>query len=162
MRNLFRWEVWMLIGIVATVPTVAQSDGNPRADNESVRDKLIGGWRLAWLEQQAADGKTTKVERTGILVYTRDGHMSVQIMAPNPESPPESGPVQYEQGGYEGYYGTYEVNEKAHTVTHHVEGALVRALIGSKLARVYRFSGKQLILTSSRPDEHWTIAWEHY
>jgi hypothetical protein len=27
---------------------------------------------------------------------------------------------------------------------------------------VYRFADGQLILTSSRPDEHWAIAWEHY
>ena len=60
------------------------------------------------------------------------------------------------------YFGTFEVNEQAHTVTHHVEGALVRSLIGNDLTRVYRFSGNQLVLTSSRPDEHWTIAWEHY
>ena len=55
----------------------------------------------------------------------------------------------------------YEVDEAAHTVTHHVEGALLRSLIGKNLTRVYRFEGRQLILTSSRPDEHWTIAWEH-
>jgi len=36
----------------------------------------------------------------------------------------------------------------------------VRSLIGKNLTRVYRFEGKQLILKSSRPDEHWTIAWE--
>jgi hypothetical protein len=70
--------------------------------------------------------------------------------------------VQYDQGGYEGYYGTYEVNEKEHTVTHHVEGALVKGLIGKDLTRVYKFEGKQLVLRSSRADEHWTICWEHY
>jgi hypothetical protein len=71
-------------------------------------------------------------------------------------------PVKYDQGGYEAYYGTYDANEQAHTVTHHVQGSLVRALIGKDLTRVYRFSDGQLILKSSRPDEHWTIAWEHY
>jgi hypothetical protein len=43
-----------------------------------------------------------------------------------------------------------------------VEGALVRTLIGNDLTRVYQLSGKQLILKSSRSDEHWTIAWEHF
>ncbi len=71
-------------------------------------------------------------------------------------------PVKYDLGGYEAYYGTYEVNEQANSVTHHVQGSLVRALVGKDLTRIYRFSDGQLILKSSRPDEHWTIAWEHY
>jgi len=96
-----------------------------------------------------------------MIVYTRDGHMSVQIVFPNTENV-QGGPVQYEKGGYEAYYGTYEVNEQANRVTHHVEGALVRTLIGKDPTRVYHFSDKQLILRSSRPDEHWTIAWERY
>jgi hypothetical protein len=83
-------------------------------------------------------------------------------MLPNAESAPEGNPVKYDQGVYEAYFGAYEVNAEAHTVTHHVKGSLVRVLIGKDLTRVYRFSGGQLILKSSRPDEHWTIAWERY
>ena len=90
------------------------------------------------------------------------GHMSVQIMLPEHGAGNPSNPVKYEQNGYEAYYGTYEVDERAHTVTHHVEGALVRALVGKNLTRQYRFEGKQLILKSSRADEHWSIAWERY
>jgi hypothetical protein len=162
MKNQLCWMVGILLALAVSSPGSAQSPGNASADKNAVRDKLIGAWRLAWLEEPAAEGKAARVERTGTLLYTRDGHMSVQIMAPRAESPAESGPVQYEQGGYEAYFGTFEVNEQAHTVTHHVEGALVRSLIGNDLTRVYRFSANQLVLTSSRPDEHWTIAWEHY
>jgi len=132
------------------------------AANDRVEDKLVGSWRLAWVEEQQADGTMKKfTDRVGTIVYTRDGHMSVQIMLPEGQSAPENNPVKYERGSYEAYYGPYEVDEVAHTVTHHVEGALVRSLIGKNLTRVYRFEGKQLILKSSRPDEHWTIAWEH-
>ena len=153
---------WML-GILVVVGTTGSLESQPTAKASGpVRDKLIGAWRLAWLEQPGPDQKAMRVERTGVIVYTRDGHMAVQIMAPKPDAPAESGPVQYEQGGYEAYYGTYDVDEQAHTVTHHVEGALVRSLVGNNLTRVYRFSDGKLILTSSRPDEHWTIAWEHY
>ena len=52
----------------------------------------------------------------------------------------------------------YEVNERDHTFTFHVEGALVRSLIGKDLPRAYEFSGKQLIVKSTRPDEHWRVA----
>jgi hypothetical protein len=65
------------------------------------------------------------------------------------------------QGGFEASFGTYEIDERAHAFTYHVEGALVRTLIGQDLTRVYDFSGKQLIVKSSSPDEHWRVAWEH-
>jgi hypothetical protein len=117
---------------------------------------------LAWVEERLADGTIKRYrDRVGTIVYTADGHMSVQIMLPEGQAVPGNNPVKYDQVHYEAYYGPYEVDEAAHTVTHHVEGALVRSLVGKNLTRVYRFEGKQLILTSSRPDEHWTIAWEH-
>jgi hypothetical protein len=147
----------ILVAAAAATIAVAQS-GN----QGSVRDKLIGSWRLAWVEEQQADGTMKRSsDRRGTIVYTRDGHMSVQIMLPRGDDVPGNNPVKYDQGGYEAYYGPYEVDEAAHTVTHHVEGAIVRSLIGKNLTRVYSFEGKQLILRSSRPDEHWTIAWEH-
>ncbi len=127
----------------------------------SVRDKLVGAWRLFSLEDQGPNGKMIKLDRSGVLMYSRDGHMAVEIMAPA-GAPAESGPVKYAEGGFEAYFGTYSVDEATHTVTHHVEGALVRSLIQKDLARVYRFSGQRLILKSARPDEHWTIVWEHY
>ena len=55
-------------------------------------------------------------------------------------------------------YGTYQVDERAHTFTFHVEGALVRSLVGKDLPRSYEFSGKQLIVKSTRADEHWRVA----
>jgi hypothetical protein len=128
-----------------------------------VKEKLVGAWRLAWVDEPQADGKVTRyTNRRGTIAYTRDGHMSVQIMLPEGEAPSGKNPVKYDQGSYEAYFGTYDVDEQAHTVTHHVEGALVRALVGKNLTRVYHFSDGQLILKSLRPDEHWAIAWEHY
>ena len=155
MREALFAAVWLLVAIVS--PGIRQSGAG-----ESARDRLIGSWRLAWVEEQQADGTMKRyTDRRGTIVYTRDGHMSVQIMLPEGLSVPGKNPVKYDRGSYEAYYGPYEVDEAAHTVTHHVEGALLRSLIGKDLTRVYRFAGEQLILKSSRPDEHWTIAWEH-
>jgi Lipocalin-like domain len=130
--------------------------------NEGIRDRFIGAWRLAWLEEEGAGGKVHRVDCTGMLVYTRDGHMSLQVMYRNPQAGTHAGPVQYAQGGYEASFGRYEIDERARTFTFHVEGALVRSLIGKDLARVYEFSGKQLSVKSSSPNEHWRAAWEHY
>lgn len=154
---------WMLVVVALAFTGVVAAQSAEKAATGSVKERLIGAWRLAWTEEQGADGKMNRiVDRQGTIVYARDGHMSVQIMLPNAGATVDGNPVKYDQGGYEAYYGTYEVNEQAHTVTHHVEGSLVRTLVGKNLTRVYSFSGGQLILKSSRPDEHWTIAWEHY
>lgn len=161
MKKLLCCVLGTVMVVTADVASFSQSSG--RADSGPVKERLLGAWKLAWIEEQGADGKMTRiVDRRGTIVYTRDGHMSVQIMLPKPEDSPGGNPIRYDQGGYEAYYGTFRVNEQAHTVTHHVEGALVRKLVGNDLTRVYQFSGGQLILKSYRGDEHWTIAWEHY
>ena len=133
--------------------------GQDRGGNDRVRERFVGAWRLVSLEEEGADGKIKMADSTGLLVFTRDGHMSVQVMERNPQAQTAAGPEQYSQGGYEASFGTYEIDESAHTFTFHVEGALVRTLISKDLTRVYDFSGKQLIVKSSSPDEHWRVAW---
>ena len=161
MRRMIRWVV--ATGIVLAQTGALQSQSADKASDAPVREKLVGAWRLVWVDEQQRDGTTKRItDRRGTIVYTRDGHMSVQIMLPNTGKASETNRVQYDQGGYKAYYGTYDVDEQAHAVTHHVEGALVRSLVDKNLTRVYRLADGQLILKSSRPDEHWAIAWEHY
>lgn len=88
--------------------------------------------------------------------------MSVQVMDRNPPTQARGGPEQYSQGGYEASFGTYEIDAPGQSFTFHVEGALVRSLIGKDLPRAFELSGKQLIVKSTRPDEHWRVVWEHY
>ena len=129
--------------------------------NQGVRERFLGAWRLAQLEVPDADGRVHRADCTGQLIFTRDGRMGVQVMYRNAQTGASSTPVQYAQGGYEASFGTYELDERAATFTFHVEGALVRTLIGQDLRRVYEFSGKQLIVKSSDPNEHWKAVWEH-
>ena len=166
MKKLFSLGLMFLfIGMTAmTLSGSPGPSGQDRDVNAAVRDRFVGAWRLAWLEEQGADGKIHRADCTGLLVYTRDGHMSVQVMYrnPQPNSQPatNSAPVQYAQGGYEASFGTYQIDEGAHTFTFRVEGALVRTLIGKDLPRAFELSGKQLIVKSTHPDEHWRVAWE--
>jgi hypothetical protein len=162
-RLLSLAPVFLFIGM----STMTLSGSQHRDVDNAGRDRFVGGWRLARLEEEGADGKVDRADCTGLLVYTRDGHMSVQVMYRNPPANPQAAttnaaPVQYAQGGYEASFGSYQINESAHTFTFHVEGALVRTLIGKDLTRVYNFSDKQLIVKSSNPDEHWRVAWERY
>ncbi len=154
--------VSLLVGIAA----MTLSAGQDRGTNDGIQDRFVGAWRLASLETQSADGKTHRADSTGLLVFTRDGHMSVQVMERNPHSQTtkqtSAEPEQYSQGGYEASFGTYQIDENAHTFTYHVEGALVRTLIGKDLPRAFALSGKQLIVKSTHSDEHWKATWEHY
>ena len=148
-----------MVGILLFSLALASSGQGSRSDMV-MQDRLIGAWRLAWLEEADAAGNIHKADCTGLLVYTRDRHMSVQVMYRNASPENKSVPTQYAQGGYEASYGTYQIND-AHTFTFHVEGALVRTLIGKDLKRVYELSGNQLIVKSPDPKEHWRVAWEH-
>jgi hypothetical protein len=78
----------------------------------------------------------------------------------DPQAGAGPGPVQYAQGGYEASFGRYDVDERAHTFTLHVEGALVRSLVGEHLTRVYELSETQLVVNPASPNEHWRVTWE--
>jgi hypothetical protein len=70
--------------------------------------------------------------------------------------------VQYAQGGYEATFGRYRVDPSARTFTYHIEGAIIRSLIGNDLVRSFELAGNRLIVKSSNPDERWRVAWERY
>jgi hypothetical protein len=95
-----------------------------------------------------------------MLIYTRDGHMSVQLMYPPAESSLSN---EYVKDGYEASFGSYDVDEAAQTVTHHVQGSVTRnLLVGKDLPRKFEFTTDgHLLIQSTRPDEHWSVTWEH-
>jgi Lipocalin-like domain len=160
-KLLWLGAVSLFIGMT-TISGLTVSGNQSRDVDQSIRERFVGAWRLAGLETEGADGKVHRADSTGLLVFTRDGHMSVQVMERNPQPQTAAGPEQYSQGGYEASFGTYQIDESTHTFTFYVEGALVRTLIGKDLPRAFEFSGKQLIVKSTRPEEHWRVAWEHY
>ena len=61
---------------------------------------------------------------------------------------------------YDAYFGTYEVDDVQHIVTHHVEGELRPNLVGAAYGRRFGFEGGNLVLSSARPEDHWRVIWE--
>ena len=143
----------ILAMLLVAIYAVSQTSG-------SDKERLIGAWRLA--SMSGPDGKplTTGVP-TGMLIYTRDGHMSVQLMYPKTASALSN---EYVRNGYEASFGSFDINEATHTVTHHVLGSNTGdALVGKALPRIYQFTADgHLTIRSARPDEHWSVSWEHY
>lgn len=152
--------VWSLVFILALSGLAqAQSAKKSDADHSSAKEKLIGAWHLVAMEEPGADGRLIRItNRKGMLIYSHDGHMSVEIMYPESEAAVSN---DYVLNGYEASFGSYDVNEEAHTVTHHVQGSVTRALVGKDLTRVYRFAERRLIIQSARSEEHWSVVWEH-
>jgi len=152
---------WTLVAFVALHGfSLSQSAEMKVASSGSAREKLIGAWRLVSLEGPGPDGKTNRItDLKGMLIYTRDGHMSVQLMYPESASDLTN---DYVRNGYEASFGSYDVNEQVHTVTHHVQGSITEGLVGKDLPRALQFSDGRLIITSTRADERWSVVWEHY
>lgn len=157
-----RSRVKDIVAICLILLTAGMSVGEGRSRAADTRSRFAGAWRLVWLERPGADGKMHRIDCRGIFVFTRDGHASVQVMERNPQTQTAPDLQQYSAGGYEASWGIYNVDERAHTFTFHIEGALVRSLIGKDLPRNYEFSGNQLVVKSTRSDEHWRVAWERY
>lgn len=122
---------------------------------------LVGAWKLVSLElsdnpKPGADGQLHKADCDGMFVFTGDGKVSVQVMYRNAQAVSA-----YAQGGYEASYGSYRLDDSS-TFTFHVEGALVRTLVGKDLKRAYEISGRRLTVKSTDPKEHWKVVWERY
>src|SRR5690242_14914712 len=104
------------VGMLAVLTAVSgASQTRPEEKNGRLgtdRDRFIGAWRLASIT--GPDGKpvTTDVP-IGMLIYTADGHMSVQLMYPKSASTLSN---DYVRNGYEASFGSYDINEATHTV----------------------------------------------
>ena len=120
------------------------------------QNRFVGAWKLVSLEEPGADGRVHKADCDGMFVFTSEGRASVQLMYQNVHSASA-----YSQGGYEASYGSYRIDSSS-TFTFHIDGALVRTLVGKELKRAYQISGNRLIVKSTDPNEHWKVTWERY
>src|SRR6516165_11886345 len=98
-RLLLLGAVSLLVGMTAMMLPGSQDRGS----NEGIRDRFVGAWRLSWLEEEGADRKIHRADCTGLLVYTRGGHTSVQVMYRYPQAGTNAAPVQYAQGRLRGF-----------------------------------------------------------
>jgi hypothetical protein len=142
--------------------TQAQSPKAKVGEHDSAKERLIGAWHLVRIDAPGPDGKSVPgPQPKGMLIYTREGHMSVQLMYPKSANALSN---EYVKDGYEASFGSYDIDEAAHTVTHHVQGSVTRdLLVGKDLPRVFQITGDgHLIIRSASPQEQWSVTWAHY
>jgi len=150
------------VSVIAMTCALAVALGQSQSTTAGDRERLIGAWHLVRIDASGSGGPSASAGTPrGLLIYTRDGHMSVQLMYPQTANAPNN---EYVQDGYEASFGSYDVDETKHIVTHHVQGSITRdRLVGKNLPRIYQLSKDgQLIIRSADPNEHWSVTWEHY
>jgi hypothetical protein len=136
---------------------------------------MVGAWRLVSFETHRSDGSVRhplSPQATGLLVYTDTGWMCGQLMRPNRPGFPGAGMTQGTDAevraaatGYVAYAGPFDVDERARTVTHHVQLSLFPNLIGTDQVRVVTMTGDRLELTTPPELSHGVsrfarLAWE--
>ena len=151
MKSLL-WLTLMLVGAAVAIQSLA---GAPSRNTEIPND-LVGAWKLVSLEEPSADGQVHRVECDGMFIFTENGKASVQVMYPTAQTGSA-----YAKAGYEASFGSYHIDSSS-TFTFHIDGALVRTLIGKDLKRSYEISNNRLIVKSTDSNEHWKVVWERY
>jgi Lipocalin-like domain len=130
----------------------------------SIRDRFLGVWRLIRCESRYKDGRTEYPygeKPVGRITYDKAGRMSAQLMRPGrPAGKVPSGvglvvgnattdEIREAVDGFASYFGTFDIDEKTKTVTHHVQGCLVPSWVGTDLKRTYQFTANRLTLTAT-------------
>lgn len=139
----------------------ARSRGNLPGDDAK---RFIGTWRLVSIAGASVVSMANRGQNpVGIMHYDGNGHMAVQIMPgrsrrkyadalPTPEEARDA------LLGYTAYFGTYTVDEKNRTVTHHREGNINPGGLGDYVRRYEFLTDDRLIL---RPVESTSeLTWE--
>ena len=152
-------KAWLAFVLMAVLPGLVAAQSTT---TRGLDERLIGAWRLVRIEAPGpVDKQGHTPQPTGMLIYTRDGHVSVQLMYPKAEGSLHN---EYVKDGYEASFGSYLVDEARHTVTHHILGSNTGdALVGRDLPRVYEFTAEgRLVIRPVSTQEHWSVTWEHY
>ena len=127
---------------------------------------LPGTWQLLSRVDTTADGVVVPDPALGsdpiaLLVYDGAGHFTAQFMkrvrdAAEPAKPAEpsvepagAGVAKNNtraQGGYDAYFGTYEVDDETGCVTQRLIGSLNPANVGMQLTRAMTVTGDRLVI----------------
>jgi hypothetical protein len=98
-----------------------------------------------------------------MIYYDAKGYMAVQIMPDRPRpkfaaANPTPDEAKAALSGYTAYFGTYSIDERAHTVTHHRTGDIHPGPLGDFVRRYEFTSNDRLILRPVETDS--AVTWE--
>lgn len=152
------------LAVLAGIVCQLRPSDSGAAARTSVREQIIGSWRLVSRVTRTANGEVLAdpnlaVIPTGFLVYDRSGHVAAQLsrrgrsvemlgdeckLAVATRSTPNTAQTIL---GYDAYFGTFTVDENQGFVTHHLESALFPGDIGRDVKRNFKLSDDRLSLS---------------
>jgi hypothetical protein len=130
----------------------ASTQATPRA-----RAQILGAWQLESRTVRNAKGEilldpVLGSQPLGRLFYDASGHMMLQMMRQQrlqaigvPSNPQDANNPRIVLG-YDSYFGTFQVDEPAGTITHHVEGSLFPEDLGKDFVRLFTIDGDTFTL----------------
>ena len=142
----------IIVGIGLTVLVACAQPGTETPPDTTTDNPFVGAWHLARFTRTAGDGTITYPYGDppgGQIMYTSSGQMSAQLMRPVDD--PSGSAADGEDSGqtqFFAYWGAYDVDETAGTVTHNVQGSLSRSWVGSRRVRAFRFEGEDRLILS--------------
>jgi len=130
----------------------------------SLRDRLVGAWKLVSYVEQPVDGSPPNYpfaeDAQGIIMYTPDGFMSAQLSwrkrAPFACDDWSNGaPEEFAAAAstYFAYTGPFNVDEEKQTLTHTMFISLFPNWTGQTQPRVVQIDGDFLTVTTESPVE---------
>ena len=143
-------KVGVLIVAVVAIVFIGRVAGQSASQGADAK-RFIGTWRLVSITRDGKPDPNRGEHPTGLIYYDGTGRMAVQIM-PDRARPKFAGPQPTPDEaraaliGYTAYFGTYSVDERAHTVTHHREGNINPGALGDFVRRYEFAAGDRLIL----------------
>jgi len=145
--------------LLIAAAAVSLGAGSASAQGDAAK-QFVGAWRYIGTTidgQNKPRGNNPK----GMIYYGPYGEMSVQI-APDVERKRAGAVMTPDEAkiavtDYIAYFGTYTVDQKAGTVTHH-RAVSIQPGDGGDLVRQYQFVGDRLILRP--PNSKQEITWE--
>ena len=147
--------------LLLTIPALAQ-----RNSPSETAKRFIGMWKLVSIVD--SQGQPTRGSQpVGFIVYDASGIMTVQIMSSTPRpkyagAAPTPDEAKAALTGYTAYFGTWTVDERAGTVTHHLTGSINPSNTGNDNVRKYQFGpGERVTLIPIAPVNSGTrLTWE--
>ena len=152
--------VTMVLSTVALAAAPAQST-RPAS---GVSQRIVGAWVLASRTVRRADGTALAdpvlgEKPLGRLYYDASGVMMLQMMRMDraaaigkPANPKDAANPRAILG-YDAYFGRYTIDERAGTITHHVEGSLFPEDLGKDWVRPFTLEGDTLTLKFTSPTD---------
>jgi hypothetical protein len=140
--------------------TLASPCSNAQSDTAK---RFLGTWRLVSTTAAGKEDPNRGPHPTGLIIYDAKGNMAVQIQPDRPRrkyaaAQPTPDEAKAALAGYTAYFGTYSIDEKARTVTHHRTGNVNPGGMGDFVRRYEFAAPNRLIL---RPVENMNaLTWE--